>query len=99
MRRTSAALTAASLKGAAAAASMGRFAGGAAAATLLLFITASQASSSALHTELKHISYLCTYDLHGPVVMFLMRVRGQVGGGWALEIESFLGLVKWHRAE
>ncbi len=22
-----------------------------------------------------------------------------MGGGWALEIESFLGLVKWHRAD
>ncbi len=35
-------------------------------------------------------------------VMFLMRADtlfGQVGGGWALEIESFLGLVKWHRAD
>jgi hypothetical protein len=34
--------------------------------------------------------------------MFLMRaetLRGQVGGGWALEIESFLGPVKWHRAD
>jgi hypothetical protein len=33
--------------------------------------------------------------------MCLMRedpLRGQVGGGWALEIETFLGLVKWHRA-
>ncbi len=33
--------------------------------------------------------------------MFLMRadrLRGQVGGGWAVEIESFLGPVKWHRA-
>jgi hypothetical protein len=24
---------------------------------------------------------------------------GQVGGGWALEIESFLGPVKWQRAD
>jgi hypothetical protein len=34
--------------------------------------------------------------------MFLMRadtLRGQVGGSWALEIESFLGPVKWHRAD
>ncbi len=33
--------------------------------------------------------------------MFLMRadpLREQVGGGWALEIEPFLGPVKWHRA-
>jgi hypothetical protein len=31
-----------------------------------------------------------------PCVMFLMRadtLRGQVGGGWALEIETFLGPV------
>jgi hypothetical protein len=34
--------------------------------------------------------------------MFLMRanpLRGPVRGGWALEIESFLGPVKWHRAD
>jgi hypothetical protein len=33
--------------------------------------------------------------------MLLMRanpLRGQVGGGWALEIETFLGPVIWHRA-
>jgi hypothetical protein len=32
--------------------------------------------------------------------MFLMRadtLRGHVGGGWTLEIESFLGPVKCHR--
>jgi hypothetical protein len=37
-----------------------------------------------------------------PCVMFLMRadaLRGQVGGGWALEIVSFLGPVKCHRAD
>jgi hypothetical protein len=34
-------------------------------------------------------------------VMFLIRVdplRGQAGGGWALEIEPFSGPLKWHRA-
>jgi hypothetical protein len=34
--------------------------------------------------------------------MFWMRaypLQGQVGGGWALEIESFLGAVKWNRAD
>ncbi len=34
--------------------------------------------------------------------MFLMRadpLQGQVGGGQSLEIESFLGPVKWHRAD
>jgi hypothetical protein len=33
--------------------------------------------------------------------MLLMRanpLREQVGGGWAREIETFLGPVKWHRA-
>jgi hypothetical protein len=37
-----------------------------------------------------------------PCVMILIRADtlcGQVGGGWALEIESFLGPVKWHRAD
>ncbi len=32
------------------------------------------------------------HDLYGPMRLFLMRadtLRGQVGGGWALEIESF----------
>jgi hypothetical protein len=35
-------------------------------------------------------------------IMFWMRaypLRGEVGGGWALEFESFLGPVKWHQAE
>ncbi len=34
-------------------------------------------------------------------IMFWMRaypLLGQVGGVWALEFESFLGPVKWHRA-
>ncbi len=37
-----------------------------------------------------------------PCVMFFMRadtLRGQVEGDWALEMESFLGPVKWHRAD
>jgi hypothetical protein len=37
----------------------------------------------------------------GPCIMFWIRaypLRGEVGGGWALKIESFLGPVKWHRA-
>jgi hypothetical protein len=50
----------------------------------------------------------CVITIYTPMIftalciMFLMRVyplRGQVGGGWALEIESFLGPVKWHRAD
>jgi hypothetical protein len=41
-------------------------------------------------------------DYTAPCIMFWMRaypLRGQVGGGWALEIESLLGPVKWHRAD
>jgi hypothetical protein len=37
-----------------------------------------------------------------PCIMFWMRaypLLGQVGGGWTLEFESFLGPVKWHRAD
>jgi hypothetical protein len=37
-----------------------------------------------------------------PCIMFWMRaypLRGEVGGDWALEFESFLGPVKWHRAD
>jgi hypothetical protein len=44
-----------------------------------------------------HNNYLCACDLHGPVRNVLMRadpLRGPVGGGWVLEIESFLGPVK-----
>ncbi len=35
-------------------------------------------------------------------IMFWMRaypLQGEVGGGWALEFSSFLGPVKWHRAD
>ncbi len=37
-----------------------------------------------------------------PCEMFLMRadpLRGQMGGGWALEIKSILGPVQWHQAD
>jgi hypothetical protein len=37
-----------------------------------------------------------------PCIMFWMRaypLRGEVGGGWALEFSSFLGPVKWHEAD
>jgi hypothetical protein len=44
----------------------------------------------------KKESYLCSYDLYGPLrtVMFLMHadpLRGQAGGGWPLQIETFGG--------
>jgi hypothetical protein len=41
------------------------------------------------------------YNYTAQSIMFWMRaypLQGQVGGGWALEFESFLGPVKWHRA-
>jgi hypothetical protein len=34
--------------------------------------------------------------------MYWMRaypLRGETGGGWALEFESIMGPVKWHRAD
>jgi len=37
-----------------------------------------------------------------PCIMFLMQADtlcGQMGGGWALEIESFLDPVKWHQGD
>ncbi len=43
-----------------------------------------------------NFSYLCTYDLYGPVRNGLMRadpLLEQVGVGWVLEI-AFLGPVK-----
>ncbi len=36
-----------------------------------------------------------------PCIMFWLRaylLRGEVGGGWALEFSSFLSPVKWERA-
>jgi hypothetical protein len=39
------------------------------------------------------ISFLCIYDLYVPVCNVF-----EVGGGWNLEIETFLGPVKWHQA-
>jgi|LakMenEpi03Aug12_release.lakeMendotaPanAssembly.Ray.scaffolds.fasta_scaffold1501617_1 hypothetical protein len=57
------------------------------------------------NTELLYI--LTIQDIYGPMIytatyiMFLLRanpLRGQVGGGWDLEVETFLGPVKWHRA-
>ncbi len=48
-----------------------------------------------------------SYSIYGPMIytavflMLLMRanlLRGQLGSGWALEIETFLGPLKWHQA-
>ncbi len=54
-------------------------------------------------TTQKELSIYAPMIYTAPYDMFLMRaeplrVHGQEGGGWALEIEPFLGLVKCHRA-
>jgi hypothetical protein len=44
------------------------------------------------------INYLCNYDLYSDLFwMCAYPLLGQVGGGWALEIESFLGPVNLFR--
>ncbi len=51
---------------------------------------------------LPYNSYLCSMIYTAPCTMFWMRaypLLGQVRGGWALDIESFLGPLKWHRAD
>jgi hypothetical protein len=46
-------------------------------------------------------------SIYGPMIYMVLHVmlltkvnpfRGQKGGGWAREIETFLGPVKWHLA-
>jgi hypothetical protein len=48
-----------------------------------------------------HNIYLWTYDLYDPVRNAFdagKSITRQMGRGWALEIETFLDPVKWHRA-
>ncbi len=50
-----------------------------------------------VNLKLIYISYLWTYDLYGSLrnaFHVVNPLRGQVGEGWALEIETFLGPVK-----
>ncbi len=46
-------------------------------------------------------SYLCTYDLYGPMRNAFdagsIHYEGKWAGGWALEIETLMGPVKWRR--
>jgi hypothetical protein len=46
---------------------------------------------------------ICTFDLYGPVRNAFdagsIYYEGKWEGGWALEIDTFLGPVKWHRAD
>jgi hypothetical protein len=48
-------------------------------------------------------NYLCTYDLYSPVHNVLDACisisERDVRGGWALEFESLMGPVKWHRVD
>ncbi len=46
-----------------------------------------------------HIIVIYESMIYTAYVMLMMREnpsQGQVGGGWAQEIETFLGSVKWH---
>ncbi len=56
-----------------------------------------------IHVSMSDFIYLCTYvHCTAPCIMFWIRaypLRGEVGGGWALEFSSFLGPVKWHWAD
>ncbi len=50
----------------------------------------------------KRITIFAPKIYTAPCIMFWMRaypLQGEVGGGWALEFSSFLGPVKWHRAD
>ncbi len=50
------------------------------------------------HIWKEYYRYLRTYDLYVMIWMLATPIRGQAGGGWALEVETFLSPVKWHRA-
>jgi hypothetical protein len=57
--------------------------------------------SSVIRSSLAY-SYLCTYDLYSPVHNVLdacISITRAGGRELGLEIESFLGPVKWHRAD
>ncbi len=66
------------------------------------------AKAKVLHPFGRHQTALLTLTIYAPVIytrpciMFWRRgytLRGEFGGGWALEFPSFLGPVKWHRAD
>ncbi len=52
----------------------------------------------------RYDNYLCTCDIYSPMHNILdacvySTLRWKVGGGWTLEFPSFLGPVKWERAD
>jgi hypothetical protein len=52
--------------------------------------------------EEKNLTIYAPVIYTAPCIMFWMgayTLRGEVGGGWALEFPSFLGPVKWERAD
>ncbi len=52
--------------------------------------------------QLKVLTIYAPVIYTAPCLMFWMgayTLRGEVGGGWALEFPSFLGPVKWERAD
>jgi hypothetical protein len=54
-----------------------------------------------MEVALKNITIYAPTIYKAPCIMFWMcayPLRGELGGGWTLEFESFLGPVKWHRA-
>ncbi len=67
--------------------------------TAIEWWTGNKNAASSIHVW---VIFLCTYDLYGPVrnVFDAGRyITWASGRGWAMEMESFLGPVKWHRAE
>ena len=53
-------------------------------------------------TELSILTIYAPVIYTAPCIMFWMgayTLCGEVGGGWALEFLSFLGPVKWERAD
>ncbi len=59
------------------------------------------AQQFALEREVK-LTIFAPMIYTAPCIMFWMRaypLRGEVGRGWALKFSSFLGPVKWHRAD
>ncbi len=71
--------------------------------TLLYRFTKYSSNLDILRIFLIYISYLCTNDLYGPVRnvfdAWISKITRASGRGLAMEIESFLGPVKWHRSK
>jgi hypothetical protein len=65
-------------------------------------ITAHYSASYFVLDALEQYNYYAPMIYTALCILFWMHaypLLGQVGGSWALEFESFLGPVKWHRAD